>query len=867
MAELDVLKEILDWSKSRPPWQRDGLRRLVSNGELSEEDLCDLAEICKGSFGLVEKRSAAALEAKHIPEREASMKPIQLRSLTHHDGVNALGKDQTIEFGPSLTVVYGANAAGKSGYTRILKQACRARGAEDILGNVVSGAAPGRPTATIQFDLDGHPKDILWDDDQESDPALGRISVFDRHCASVYVAEKTDVAFRPFGLDIFDKLSDACEAVRKTLERERKNLASPTEPIVPNVLEGTEVHKLVSHITSLTESEAVKQLATLSEEDITELEDLRKRLRDSHADDPGKTAKVLDLRAKQTDSLVTHIATVLKSLADDIIQETFDLRDKMIESGKLAEQMRSDTFGEQPLPHTGSQKWRELWAAAERYSLGEAYPNQPFPVTDGDARCVLCQQELGVEATERLKAFREFLASAVQQEHDTDAGAYRQHEQRLRNLVISSDESGLAIEALKVEDSDLADAAALFLKTAEERRDMIMSAIDDEMPCPTELPITAMESAVLASNVKSMRDRASDLRKGTDTEAKAQLKLKVAELEAREQLGKHVDTVLDEVTRQKKIAAYQLCLEETKTTGITRKSSDVTERAVTKQLATSFADELKSLKFQHVEVDLISAGGARGSLFHKLSLKRAPGVSVPKVVSEGEARCLSIASFFAELSTTADLSAILFDDPVSSLDHNWREHVAHRLVSESQSRQVIVFTHDIVFLLSLIAHADKLSIDVKNQYLRRDKTGAGIAAKQLPWPAMKVKNRIGHLKDMYQQAEKQHRTGNQSVYETLVSTIYGLLRESWERAIEEVLLGGVVERYRNSVQTQQAGNLSDISPADCNTLEEGMTKCSRWLPGHDQAPAENPPFPEPSELEGDIQALQDWVDDIRRRRK
>ena len=69
---------------------------------------------------------------------------------------------------------------------------------------------------------------------------------------------------------------------------------------------------------------------------------------------------------------------------------------------------------------------------------------------------------------------------------------------------------------------------------------------------------------------------------------------------------------------------------------------------------------------------MVDSGGSRGALYHKLQLRRAPGVDVSKIVSEGEARCLSIASFFAELCTAADQSAILFDDPVSSLDHNWR---------------------------------------------------------------------------------------------------------------------------------------------------------------------------------------------------
>jgi len=55
----------------------------------------------------------------------------------------------------------------------------------------------------------------------------------------------------------------------------------------------------------------------------------------------------------------------------------------------------------------------------------------------------------------------------------------------------------------------------------------------------------------------------------------------------------------------------------------------------------------------------------------------------------------------------------------------------------------------------------------------------------------------------------------------------------------------VVERYRPSVQTQRLAPLSDISDADCKTVEMAMTKCSTWLPGHDKAPAVRAPVPVP----------------------
>jgi len=82
-----------------------------------------------------------------------------------------------------------------------------------------------------------------------------------------------------------------------------------------------------------------------------------------------------------------------------------------------------------------------------------------------------------------------------------------------------------------------------------------------------------------------------------------------------------------------------------------------------------------------------------------------------------------------------------------------------------------------------------------------------------------------------------------------------------------VLLGGVVERYRPNIQTQQVAQIADITAEDCKTVEAAMTKCSKWLPGHDQAAAARAPVPDPKELSADIDALENWVGAIRKRRK
>lgn len=273
-----------------------------------------------------------------------------------------------------------------------------------------------------------------------------------------------------------------------------------------------------------------------------------------------------------------------------------------------------------------------------------------------------------------------------------------------------------------------------------------------------------------------------------------------------------------------------------------------------------------NLAFRHVEVELREAGGAEGVLYHKLILTRAPGVELPKVVSEGEQRCLSIAAFFAELSTADDPSGIVFDDPVSSLDYRWREGVARRLVQESETRQVIVFTHDVVFLLLLKQFAEALGVQQLDQHVRYLSKGAGVCEEELPWVALPVRKKIGYLKNSWQAADKLFRDGNQAAYEKDAKYLYGLLREAWERALEEILLGEIVERYRPGVQTQHISVIADVTPEDCQTLDAAMTKCSRWLPGHDQAAAARAPVPEPTELKADIEALDSWVATIRKRR-
>lgn len=863
---MTVLEELLEWSQDRPAWQRDALRRLVLNGALSDDDIRALTDICKSAHGLAEQQDMAPLTKEHVPDKTAGTAPVSLVSIFHHRGVNALAEDQTLKFAPNLTVVYGDNAAGKTGYIRILKSACRARGQERILGNVVSGAAPLSPVVSIKYNVGTEPKPREWTGNGE-DEFITRVSVFDTQCAAVYLTEKTDVAFRPFGLDLFDKLVKACKAVRAILESEQRALVSTAlASVQAQIPEGTAAAKLVANISSLTKPESVQTLARLSPTEEARFALLEKSLLDLQANDPEKLIRQMTLRAGRVKALARHLTKVEAELAEQTLAAVFDVRTKVRRKSEEARRLRDATFPASMLSGTGSEPWTALWEVARRFSQEQAYPGQGFPVVEGVVRCVLCQQDIDHEAGDRFRQFEAFVASTTERELRQVRETFTRLQTSFIDLKTTTEAITETLKEIRIEHEAVADAIDAALVTNENCRKAVVLALTEGEDLAVDYPALASVAHEADALAEQIEARVETLRISSTDDTRKSLTAEAQELRGRKRLAQYEPLVLDAIERKKRMAAYELCINDTTTNAITQKSTAVTKTAVTQKLKHSFHDELVTLGFRHVEVELKEAGGAEGVLYHKLILTRAPGVELPRVVSEGEQRCLSIAAFFAELSTADDPSGIVFDDPVSSLDYRWREGVAWRLVQEAKTRQVIVFTHDVVFLLLLKQLSVEQGVEQVDQHVRQLSKGAGVCAEELPWVAMPIKKKIGYMKNEWQAADKLYRDDHQAAYEKEAKYLYGLLREAWERALEEVLLAGIVERFRPSVQTQHIGTIADITAQDCGTLDAAMAKCSKWLPGHDQAPAARAPVPEPAELKADIETLDDWVGVIRNRR-
>jgi hypothetical protein len=861
---MSVLEEILSWSeKLENPWVRDALRRIVTQAEISESDIEELAELCKKPLGLSKTRlEATPLAADHLP-KDSETGAVNLVALTHISDVNALAPNETINFGKTgLTIVYGDNGAGKSGYGRIMKRACRARGSgEAILANQLSEKPAGPPTAKFTIAVGEDQKEYVWKDGAPGPAELGAISVFDTSAAQVYVSDKTEVRFRPLGLDVMDKLGEVYTRVKARLENEQRFLFSQVKewPVIPA---DTEAGRLLSGLTALTKQEDVDKVAKLTPEERQELQDLTETIATAKSEDPSKKALDQKNKAARLRRLAQELGN-LNSLLDEKTLADFVAKREAADSSAKKAVEAAESFGKQAdLSGLGSSEWHELWEAARSYSENSAYSGHTFPHTDKEAKCVLCQQKIDKPTAERLLALEEFVKGAAQTNSQMKRRAHDELLEKYRGLKPGAGNKD-AIDDLAVLDTDVFKAVSTFLSEASASCTSIVSGEKVPTPVSALAPIADLERLASGCELRA----AEIVRTGNPAELKRS-EARLSELKARSVLEEVLPQIHAEIDRKGRINAYELCVKSTDTRALTTLSTDLTKKYVTDSLVTAFDDELKRLEFVNPELALRPDGAKKGVLFHRVFLKHATKADLAKVVSEGESRCIALAAFMAEVRGASHPSAIVFDDPVSSLDHRWRSNVTKRLVEEAKTRQVIVFTHEIVFLTGLLEEAELWGVPCSTQTVSRGRDFmAGHIDPELPWEGKSVSDRIKSLKQAQKDAEKIYTEQGEKAYEPSATRAYARLRQTWEKAVEEVLLNQSVVRFRRSIQTQRLKKLSDITDDDLAAINAGMTKTSKFEGGHDHAQAAHEPVPAPSELKTDIEQLEKWVDGIRARRK
>ncbi len=863
-----ALNEIVSWSEDAPAWQRDALRRLYGQLKLAPTDVEELYVLCRQAHDLLEGEetplTAQPLATGHVPANWNTGGVVALKSIGHTKNVNALADDQTLHFAEAgLTIVYGDNGAGKSGYGRVLKRVCRARDQEDILTNAY--ATPGgKPSAQIKYSVTSAVQpEVAWQDGIAANLDLSNISVFDSKCASIHVDGKNELAYTPVPLQLLQALADFARDIGNKLKAKKTALEGqvPSFRKKPTSREGTAVHQIIVSLSATTQPAAINSLAQMSVHETARLEQLKRDL----AADPVKEAKKLKAQKQRIEELTKLVTAseyvLLPARADELRQLLITAKDK----ATAAQLAANEAFNKEPLPQAGSEVWKTLWEAARAFSTQEAYPALPFPSTGENAVCVLCQQSLSTDAATRLNAFEKFVQQKVQQTAEDARRAIQAWKDKIKSSSATDEALAEAVRLLRdeLDQPPLCGKIARTLTKARVRGRKLIAATDPTLLGPQQS--VASVTPQLAALIASLDLRIGELQKSSDPVQRKLQENELRGLEDRVWLASIVPDVEAEIERLKKIAAFGLAMQDADTNRITRKTTEVSKALVTNTIRDAFAGETAALSIADRRLELTQEASGYGSTKFKVSLIRNPKAKVEKVLSEGEHRCVALAAFLAELSTAHNRSGVIFDDPVSSLDHNYRELVATRLVKEAASgRQVIVFTHDIPFLMMLDEEARNKSLNPNYQCVNRADDRAGICVQGAPSKAQPVPEIVSKVEKRLTTTRALHASGRLDEWADQVKAMAGLLRDGWERA-SEFAVSPVVRRFNNAVHTGGLRKVTVLTDADCDDLKEGYGFCCTHC--HTDPPGVNRPTPTPDQVNDEITRLRNWFDSVRTRQE
>ena len=848
-----VQGEVKEWLLSQQNWLQEAADRLLSSDKLPDEDIEAVTELLKTADGRnVSKQRAFA----SLTQAPAASGELRLIGLSEVQGIENLSPKSPLDFGKgNLVVVYGHNGSGKSGYTRILKRASGKPRAAALKANVF-GDPPHVRQCKIDYQQGPAPVSLVWPADSDSVPALRAVDIFDNDEAVHYLTKESTAGYVPPLVSMFEQLAAACDGIKAKLQTQQDKLVSGL-PALPHEYAGTGPAGQYTKLRHTMTQADIDQLTSWTDTQASALHDLTERLKVA---DPAADAAQRRAKKTQVEKIITALGQGIAAFGAAGIQSIRALHTAAKDKRRIAAEAAK--VNSALLDGVGQATWRAMWEAAREYSH-TAYPQKQFPVTD-KARCLLCHQELQPDAQQRLQDFEKFVGSKLEAEAKA---AETNHAEALTGLPVPPSDEQLTTQcaAAGLEEAVWLEDLKAFWEPARLTRAALAAkeANGPAVVAPNVAPLVAK----LQARSKSLEEEALQLDKDAKEFDRAKATKDKLALEAQKWIAQQKAAVSKEVERLKAWQDFETWKGLANSRKVSMKASEVAEKIITEAYVSRFNAELKALGANRVRVSIVKTRIERGKAMHQLKLTGTKGRDddPAAVLSEGERRIISLAAFLADVTGKPQIAPFVFDDPISSLDHDFEWAVAKRLAELAKTRQVLVFTHRLSLYGAMEDVAKKNGDQWKKDHLVQRCIEAYSGSAGLPVPEavwmLRTDKANNLLLTRLQAAKKAGEAGGGEAYRALAQGICSDFRKLLERTVEDDLLNEVVKRHRRSVTTEnRLSALSAIELTDCAKIDSLMTKYSFYE--HSQS-MEVPAFiPDEPELRADIEALKTWRDDF-----
>nr|WP_245173714.1 hypothetical protein [Staphylococcus chromogenes] len=519
---------------------------------------------------------------------------------------------------------------------------------------------------------------------------------------------------------------------------------------------------------------------------------------------------------------------------ENLVNNTESLR-------RLSSEEGVERFKDYNIKNIGSQEWENFLEAAFNY-----YNTIEHEVEN----CLLCRQN--IQHTNILNEYWEYLKSGYR-------SLVNLEEQKIKEKIdLYSNIDGVLIREDTVLYNWISKNDLNFLEYIKEFSESLIDLKEKIIESLKKGTWNIYEGNELNFDCKLIDNQIEKLNNYIDSLNEFDIKKEIRALEKEEDEFSDKSLANNLISEIEEYYLTQNWLEKAKkvkinTTKITRKQNELFSKYVTQKYIDIFEEECIKLNANFSTE--ISQRGKKGTTFKKLLIK---GEKPVNILSEGEQRAISLANFLAESSLSEDNICIILDDPVSSLDNKRKETIANRLINECFTRQVVIFTHDLLFLKIMVDKANLNNINCEQVTLRRIKNKTGISTDDHGWITLSVKKRISKLKDDYQKLQTTYKNLSDDRpedlinYENQIKLWFEKIRETWEKSVEDVLFNGAVRRFDYAIQTQRLDKAA-VNQEYVLEITKRMTESSKWV--HDKAEIIGEEIPEPEVLKEQLDKL------------
>lgn len=851
---MAVYTEIVNWASNKSPFIKDAIRRLLNKQELSNEDISEVKELLKKENGFDDVDiSPVPVTEVDIPSTYDTNRQIKLCEIHSPHNIAALYDKTPLKFScDEMTIIYGGNGSGKSSYSKILKKVCWSRDKNIVLKNNIYSNDTSQQSVKIKFTDGNNADEFEWNQNSDVNDKLNTIYIFDGKCADIYINKENSAEYKPAGIDVLERLITLFCHIADSFDKDLL-LLNAVKPVLAEEYKTTEIFVWYQTLEKNQKDEICAKLS-FSPEQENRKKQLENSLKDSNL---AETNQNLNFKKNRYSSLQAKLNNIELLFSPDNLKSVNEIKLKYF-SKEEANRLARDSFECDKEFSIGGQAWRILWNAAREYATNELHKGYPITSQGDDNYCVLCHQPLSPSAKDRLQKFDLFIQDKTNIELQNAMKKVSDKSDEYNNIpkVLIDEDLKTEIASSNQELTKIIEQYENSIGSAKTKIIEFLNSEEQEITLP-KIDIISL-SGLISKEIESIQ---SQIESNIETIRNREIvKKEFLELSALYNLSQKKDDILEYFKETKLRERIEICKNKINTTFISKKIGELLEsNAISKQqdIFIKYLRRLNPVIAQ--KISLKKTKTTSGTTFQKCRFNSATITEkISDIFSEGEQKIVAIANFLSECTIDGMKNTIVLDDPINSLDLDYRESIAKILVELSTDRQVIVLTHDLYFLRQLKDfYKSSYSKECFVTCLNSHNDSSGIVSDDIPYLAKNVQERIDTIRSQLDNI-KGINISQIAQKNIIINDLKDKMRQLIERTVEDVLINKTMERFSKNVQFKK-GNLANIvvvEKSDIDYLLQLYGKYSEVI--HDGSIETVPNLITENDIKTDISDYQNW---------